>query len=337
DLAENIISLQPDIPVYRTKQILSWLYKSLINDPDAMTNLPQQIKLLLKDNYSFFLPEVDAMVVSKDRSIKYRLRLEDGELIESVLIPAAKKNTLCISTQVGCAHNCQFCSTGKMGFIRNLQSYEIVGQVINAASYLKNNGSSHLTNLVFMGMGEPMDNLENVLDALKMLQSNEGLSISPRHITISTCGVVPGIISLANSGIKVKLALSLNSAIESKRKELMPICKQYNLLELKQALLYYQRNSTYRVTIEYILFAGYNMGNEDLAALRKYIGDISCKINFIPFNVDGKSKFRAPTEAEITDFMQRAQILPQAITLRKSRGSDILGACGQLANSNQGD
>jgi 23S rRNA (adenine2503-C2)-methyltransferase len=187
-----------------------------------------------------------------------------------------------------------------------------------------------------MGMGEPLDNLDNVLSALRILQSQEGLSFSPRRITVSTSGVVPGIIALADSGIKAKLALSLTSAIDSKRSKLMPVNKQYNLIELKQALLYYLRKSSYRITIEYILIPSFNMDDDDLKALSKYVGDLSCKINFIPYNPGKDSIFRAPTVKEINDFMYRAQSLPQAITLRKSRGADIFGACGQLNKNNLG-
>jgi 23S rRNA (adenine2503-C2)-methyltransferase len=336
ELANKIKIEQLGSPVYRTKQLLFWLYKSYINEPDKMSNLPAEFKTYLLNNYSFYLPETDSKLVSSDKAIKYLLKLEDNELIESVLIPTEKKNTLCISTQVGCGRNCQFCSTAKMGLIRNLYNYEIVGQVIYAARQLKSSDNKKLTNLVLMGMGEPLDNLDNVLSALRILQSQEGLSFSPRRITVSTSGVVPGIIALADSGIKAKLALSLTSAIDSKRSKLMPVNKQYNLIELKQALLYYLRKSSYRITIEYILIPSFNMDDDDLKALSKYVGDLSCKINFIPYNPGKDSIFRAPTVKEINDFMYRAQSLPQAITLRKSRGADIFGACGQLNKNNLG-
>ncbi|HQP33060.1 MAG TPA: 23S rRNA (adenine(2503)-C(2))-methyltransferase RlmN [Candidatus Cloacimonas sp.] len=337
DLAKSIMSRQPDLPGYRIRQVLSWLYKSYNNEPDKMTNLPEEFRSFLKTGYSFSLPEIESKLVSQDGAVKYRLRLEDGELIESVLIPTEKKNTLCLSTQVGCARNCRFCATGTMGFIRNLEIQEITGQVIIAGKELKNSREAKLTNLVLMGMGEPMDNLKNVLISLQILQSNAGFSFSPRRITISTCGVVPGIIALADSGIKAKLALSLISAIEAKRQQLMPVSNKYNLIQLKQALLYYLRKTSFRLTIEYILIPGFNMESEDLSALRKFTGDLSCKINFIPYNPGRNSRFRAPTETEIKDFMQKAQKLPQAITLRKSRGADIFGACGQLTKNNTGE
>ncbi|HNX02490.1 MAG TPA: 23S rRNA (adenine(2503)-C(2))-methyltransferase RlmN [Candidatus Cloacimonas sp.] len=337
ELARNILSRQPGIPAYRTKQLLFWLYKSFCGEPEKMTNLPEEYKAFLQSNYSFFLPAIESKLVSRDGAIKYRLKLEDGKLIESVLIPTEKKNTLCISTQVGCAHNCIFCSTGKMGFIRNLETQEIIGQVILAEKEQKDSGNNKLTNLVLMGMGEPLNNLQKVLEALKILQSNEGLSFSPRRITVSTCGIVPGIIALADSGVKTKLALSLNSAIQTKRNQLMPVSKQYNLIQLKQALLYYLRKTSFRVTLEYILIPEFNMNNEDLTALRKFTGDLSCKINFIPYNPGRGSRFRAPTETEIKNFMSKAQNLPQAITLRKSRGADIFGACGQLTDNNRGE
>jgi len=221
-----------------------------------------------------------------------------------------------------------------MGFIRNLETQEIIGQVILAAKEQKDSGNKKLSNLVLMGMGEPLNNLQKVLAALTILQSQEGLSFSPRRITVSTCGIVPGIIALADSGVKTKLALSLNSAIQTKRNQLMPVSKQYSLIQLKQALLYYLRKTSFRVTLEYILIPEFNMNSEDLRALRKFTGDLSCKINFIPYNPGRSSQFRAPTETEIKNFMSKAQNLPQAITLRKSRGSDIFGACGQLTDNN---
>lgn len=348
--------LNEQFPKYRSKQLITWLYQHFENDPDRMTNLPADFKAYLSEHYSLALPELDARYPSKDGAVKYRYKLSDGAVIESVLIPESKKNTLCISSQVGCARKCSFCATGKMGLTRNLTTEEIVAQIILAFRECRiqseedasnptleqetkaisksqkepDDSTSRITNLVFMGMGEPLDNLDNVLQTLRVIQSEEGIAFSPRRTTVSTCGIVPGIIAFADSGIKAKLAISLNSAIEDKRTELMPINRKHTIPQLKQALLYYLRKAKFRVTIEYILIPGVNMGREDMNALRKFVGDISCKINFIPFNPAPGSQYSAPDTATVEEFMRAAKSLPQAITLRKSRGADVFGACGQL-------
>jgi len=321
-----------NFPKYRAPQLLAWMYKAFENDPAKMTNLPADFKAHLASNYSLALPRIEIVRKSADGAIKYLLKLSDGALIECVLIPERKKNTLCISTQVGCARGCSFCSTAKMKLTRNLEIHEIVGQIIVVGKELHtaSSGEARFTNLVFMGMGEPFDNQDNVLKTLQIIQSEKSLAFSPRRITLSTCGVVPGIIAMADSGIKAKLAISLNSAIDEKRNTLMPINKRYTLAQLKQALLYYLRISKFRVTIEYILIPGINMDAEDIKALRKFVGDISCKVNFIPYNPGKNAAYQAPTPEQIEIFMHKAKSLPQAITLRKSRGADILGACGQL-------
>ncbi len=321
-----------DMPAYRRQQLFAWLYKHFNNNPDTMLNLPVEFRSQLSDSYSFSLPEIETRLESRDGSIKYRLKLDDGAIIESVMIPDERKRTLCVSSQAGCARACSFCNTGKMKLVRNLETHEIVSQIIVASRELiiREGKDSRLSNLVLMGMGEPLDNLENVFNTLRLIQDNLSLAFSPRRTTLSTCGIIPGIIRMADSGIKTKLALSLNSAIDEKRSSIMPVNRQYPLSELKQAILYFKRKSSFRITIEYILIPGFNMGNEDIKALRKFVGDISCKINFIPFNPGPETSFQAPTARQIEDFLTKARALPQAVTLRKSRGADVFGACGQL-------
>lgn len=320
-------SLQGHFPAYRAKQVLDWLYKKCISSPDHMTNLPVDLKEHLRTNFSWDMPEIDARMVSSDSTIKYRLKLSDESLIECVMIPEGKKRTLCVSSQAGCSRGCKFCATAALKLKRNLETSEIIAQVMIVSQELY---PQRLTNLVFMGMGEPLDNLDNVLDALKILQDEQALSFSPRRTTISTCGVVPGIKKLAESGIKTKLAVSLNSAIEEKRQQIMPVSKQYPLNELKQALFYFRRKTNFRITFEYILIPEFNMSIADIKALGRFVDDLSSKINFIPMNPISGAEWRAPNPAEIDLFMQKAQGIRQAITLRKSRGKDILGACGQL-------
>ena len=326
DLEQQIISA--GFKPYRFRQLVKWLYVKAINNISQMTDLPADFKTYLKENYDFSLPSIKQSLTAKDGSTKFVLELRDGELIECVLMPEGNKNTLCISSQVGCSFGCAFCATGKLGHVRNLQVDEILSQVILAAQFLQ---EKKLTNLVFMGMGEPLDNLDNVVSSIRILQSDYGLQFSPRRMTISTCGVVPKIYELAELGIKIKLAVSLNSAIDHKRLELMPVTKVYNLVELKQAIMFFRRQSPWRITLEYIMIPGFNMDEEDARALTKFAGDISCKLNLISYNrVDGLP-WRSPTIKEATAFQERLRALPIAVTIRKSRGTDISAACGQLA------
>lgn len=330
---KDLESKLAQFPAFRYRQLMHWLYEKLIFDPDQMTDLPLALKGYLQENLSFDLPQIECEQVAQDHTTKYSLKLTDGNYIEMVIIPAPKKRTLCVSSQVGCARNCVFCATGQLGLTRNLDVAEIVGQIVIAASICQ---PERLSNLVFMGMGEPLDNLDNILKTLEIIQANETLSFSPRRTTVSTCGIPQQIIRLADSGIKTKLALSLNSAINSKRDTLMPVNKIHPLGEIKPALKYYLKKSTFRVTLEYILIPDINMGKDDIKALRQFAGDLSCKINFIPYNIVPHLPYRSPTEIELQEFLQQAQSLHQAITLRRSRGAGICGACGQLAGSHQG-
>jgi len=209
-----------------------------------------------------------------------------------------------------------------------LEVHEIVGQVVLASQLVK---PLRITNIVFMGMGEPLDNLTNVMSALEIIQAPEGIAFSPRRTTISTCGIVPSIIKLANSGIRTKLAVSLNSARESKRTELMPINETYPLEELKKALVYFRKKTSFKITFEYIMIPEVNMAWEDINALKKYVSDLSCKINLIPWNPVSGIAWTAPRNNQIDIFLNNTHVINQTVTLRKSRGGDILGACGQLA------
>jgi len=319
--------LSSEFPAYRSRQLLKWIYEKGVFDPFQMTNLPVTMQNYLAQTFDFSMPRIVQSLKSIDGSQKFRLSLSDEEQIEMVLMPETKKLTLCVSSQVGCARNCAFCATGKMNLHRNLFPHEIVQQFLLASQ----ESTRRITNLVFMGMGEPLDNMENVLSAIKLIQDNTTLAFSPRRTTISTCGIIPGIYTLADSGVKVKLAVSLNSARNSIRDELMPVNRKYPLTVLKKALLYFQKKNPFRITLEYILIPGMNMDDADLKALRQFSGDLSCKINFIPFNTLPFLPYLSPDEKEIESFLQKARAaLPQTITLRRSRGQDIQGACGQL-------
>lgn len=311
---------------------MKWIYPRAVNDISRMTDLPTDFKTYLTDSFDFSLPLIKHSLTASDGSTKFVLQLHDNELIECVLMPEGDKNTLCLSSQVGCAFDCAFCATGKLGPVRDLSVAEIVLQVIIARQHL---GEAKLTNLVLMGMGEPLDNLDNVLPAIRILQSDYALQFSPRRMTLSTSGLVPKIYELAATGIRIKLAVSLNSAINEKRDQIMPINRTYDLSELKKALLHFRKNSPWRITLEYIMIAGFNMGEEDARALQKFAGDLSCKLNLIAYNPVKGLPWKSPTAKEADAFLQRMQQMPIAVTIRKSRGTDISAACGQLAASNK--
>jgi 23S rRNA (adenine2503-C2)-methyltransferase len=318
----------PDEKKYRVNQILNWIYNNHEIDFYKMSTLPQNLREELATKFENFLPEIIKVDISKDGTKKFLLSLIDDNKIEMVLIPNDKKNTLCISSQVGCARNCSFCATASLGLIRNLEVYEILSQVFLAIKELKEN---KLTNIVLMGMGEPLDNLQNVIKAVKILQDEQCFSFSPRRITISTCGIIPELKELADSGLKIKLAVSLNSAIQEKREQLMPACKKYPLTELKNALLDFRKKTAFRITFEYVMIKDFNVGKEDTKALLKFLGDISCKLNVIKWNEVPSMPFKSPSEGEVAEFILRMQKLSSAVTFRKSRGWDINAACGQLA------
>jgi len=247
-----------------------------------------------------------------------------------VYMPSETKNTVCLSTQVGCSRACAFCATGKLGLKRNLTPTEILSQLM---ILFTKNPEQKLTNIVLMGMGEPLDNFDNVCMALQAMRADEGFSISGRRITVSTCGVIPRIYDLIDKDIKVKLAVSLNSAIDEKRTQLMPINQIYPLAQLKQALLTFRKHTAFRVTFEYIMLAGFNMGREDIQALLKFCGDMSCKVNLIKYNDISGSEWQSPSDRQVEYFVDKLNALPVAVTLRKSRGADIAGACGQLVGA----
>ena len=313
-------------PKYRFDQFLNGVYRNLENDFDKISTLPKKIKEELKYNIETALPEIVTKQTSTDGTTKYLLNLKDDNKIEMVLIPHKEKNTLCVSSQVGCSRGCEFCATAKLGLKRNLECNEIISQIFIA---MKELGDARLTNIVFMGMGEPLDNYDNVVKSVGILQ--ELFLFSPRKITVSTCGIVPKIELLALAGLKVKLAVSLNSAIQEKREMLMPVAVKYPLDELKNSLLTFKKKNPFRITFEYIMMKDLNMGTDDLKALIRFLGDISCKLNLIKWNPVPGLPYKSPTDREIESFRNKLMTLDSAVTYRKSKGDDIDAACGQLA------
>ncbi len=338
DDRQNILSLSKDelilflrrisAKTYVANQIFNWIYKKFVFDFDEMLNISKDMRAILKSEFHFDLPEILTIQKSEDGTKKYLLKLKDGMFVEMVMIPNSKKKTVCISSQVGCARNCNFCATAKMGLVRNLTVSEIVAQILLVSKDLF---PEKLTNIVFMGMGEPLDNYENVVQAIRFINKDETLLFSPRRITISTSGVIPGIEKLANENLNVKLAVSLNSGVNEKRNEIMPINKTYPLENLKKALLNFRKKSNFRITFEYIMISNFNMADSDIKALRRFVGDISCKVNLIPWNPVENLPYKSPSNSEIEKFRNKLlKNLNIAITLRNSRGQDIDAACGQL-------
>jgi 23S rRNA (adenine2503-C2)-methyltransferase len=315
------------------RQLFKWLYKTRQYDFELMTDLGKEMRKLLSEKYIFTLPELVKSQKSKDGTIKYLLKFEDDQLIETVLIPEDEsRTTVCISSQVGCALDCDFCATGKMGFKRNLTIGEIIGQLLFVKEQF---GENAFTNIVMMGMGEPLLNYDNVLGAIEIIMSHEGLNMSFRKFTLSTAGISPKIRSLADKGIKLNLAISLHSAIEAKRQKIMPIAKKYDLNSLKDAIRYYTTKTKSQVMFEYILFEGFNDKKEDIKALGQLFHGLPCKINILAYNPIKGLDFKRPSEDKLDWFGKELRRYISGVTVRKSRGRDINAACGQLAGKNR--
>jgi len=314
---------------YKAKQLAKWIYNKGITDFEQMTDLSKELRRKLKEiAYIERLKLIKRQISRIDQTEKFLFQLFDGKKIETVLMREKDRVTLCISTQVGCVLNCIFCATGKMGFERNLSAGEIVDQIICAKEHLKEN--EKITNLVIMGMGEPLLNYENTLKAIRIIQSELGLSISAKRITLSTVGIVPRIYQLADQGLKIKLALSLNAPQDELRRKLIPITKKYPLSKVLEALKYYAKVNDTRVTFEYVLIKDINDSKEQAKELAKLIRGIPCKINLIPYNPIKNCPFKKPDEDTLQNFRDTLHPRAPAVTLRKSKGEDIQAACGQL-------
>ena len=313
------------LPKFRAKQIYHWIHQKHVVSFDEMANLPLDVRKELKENFYISSPKVLKKQRSKDGTIKYLLELEDGELIESVYLKGGEgRFTVCVSSQSGCSLGCKFCATSKMGFKRNLLPGEILSQVYMMPK---------VNNVVFMGMGEPFLNYENVLKAVYILNSKEGINLGARKITISTSGIVEGIKKLADEKIQVRLAVSLNSAVEELRSTLMPVNQKYPLSELWEAILSYQRKTNRRITLEYILLGGINDSDKDLSALVMFCKGLDVNINLIPYNFYG-GEFKVSSKEKSSHFIEKLKSKGIESVLRVSRGNDIAAACGQLVAFN---
>ncbi len=323
---------------YRAAQICRWIYSEGADSFAAMTDISRADRETLRKTAEIRPPELSERLVSHDKTEKYLFSLQDGEKIESVLIPDEGRLTLCISSQAGCALGCRFCLTGAGGLRRNLLPHEITGQALVAerlaAAWAAPGQTAregrYVTNIVMMGMGEPLMNAENVFEALKRLMSPKMFNISSRRITLSTAGVVPGIKALGDSGLNVNLAVSINAPNDEIRDRIMPINKKYPLKELIKALKNYPLAPRRRITVEYVMLKGINDRVEHAAELGRLLRGLKCKINLIPFNEHAGSEFKRPEADSVLAFQERLHSMNYTAFIRESRGADILAACGQL-------
>ena len=331
------------LPAFRGKQVWHWVYQRGVRDFNDMANVPKDVRAMLAEKYSIDRPKVVAEQRSTDGTIKWLLSMADGQMVETVFIPEAERGTLCVSSQVGCTLTCKFCHTGTQPLVRNLGPQEILQQIMHARDVLDEwpkqgkpaNEGRDLTNIVLMGMGEPLYNYENVAHAMKICMDGDGMAIGKRRITLSTSGVVPQIKQCGDE-LGVNLAISLHATTDEQRSQIMPINNKYPLAELLEACRTYPGVSNVRrITFEYVMLKGVNDSNEDARRLVKLLRDIPSKINLIPFNVWPGSDFECSSDDRIEAF---AQILTDAgytAPIRKPRGRDILAACGQLKSASQ--
>jgi 23S rRNA (adenine2503-C2)-methyltransferase len=314
---------------FRLNQLLGWLYRGRARDFSAMSDLSKALRLRLSQETALAWLELGQVLTSGDGTRKLIFPLADGWRVESVLIPEEDHYTLCLSTQAGCRMGCAFCRTGQAGLGRNLSAWEISGQILSAQALIEQDPLP-LTNLVFMGMGEPLDNLDNLLISLEHILSSRGLGFSQRRVTVSTAGLLEQIQSLGQAS-PVSLAISLNAADDQLRSRLMPVNRRYGLDDLKAVLLTYPLKPTRRITIEYILLAGVNDSLEQAQALAGWCRGLRCKINLIPFNPHPGSPWQTPEEGRVLAFQEVLLRHNFTALLRRSRGQDVGAACGQLS------
>jgi len=314
---------------YRARQVFAWLYQKSATDFERMTDLPAPLRKELAQNFIVSIPKILQKTEAGDRTSKFLLELSDREKIEAVLIPSAetRETTLCLSVQVGCKYGCGFCRTATMGFKRSLESGEIVGEYLAVKSSLPTGFKIH--RLVIMGMGEPLDNLEALKPALQIFRSKHGMGCSPRRITLSTAGVVPRLQEAWSLGCN--LALSLNAAENEKRKRLMPITRNYPLPSLVKALRILDLRARQKLTIEYVMLKAVNDSMQDAQQLVKLLAGIEARVNLIRFNPFPGCSFRPSDERQVLAFQDRLRQAGFRCFIRKSRGAEILAACGQLA------
>ncbi|WP_339698091.1 23S rRNA (adenine(2503)-C(2))-methyltransferase RlmN [uncultured Roseivirga sp.] len=317
---------------FRAKQVYEWLWKKSAKDFDQMTNISLSTRELLKEKFSINHIKVDEMQRSNDGTIKNAVRLHDGMTVESVLIPTETRITACISSQVGCSLDCHFCATARLKRMRNLNPDEIYDQVVA----IKEEGELYfgrsLTNIVYMGMGEPLLNYQNVMESIRKITSPEGLGMSPKRITLSTVGIPKMIMRMADEDMKFNLAVSLHSAIDETRSKVMPINEKSDLNELAESLNYWYQKTNRKITFEYVVWKGINDDERHAHALAKYCGRVASKVNLIEYNPIDDGMFQQADPEKIDMYERILGDKGIIVNVRRSRGKDIDAACGQLAN-----
>jgi 23S rRNA (adenine2503-C2)-methyltransferase len=313
---------------FHARQLFRWIYKRGVTNFDLMTDLSKSLRARLQDEFTLTTPQIVSDETSIDGTRKLVLELADGKRIESVFIPDTPSMTFCISTQVGCAMACGFCLTGKMGLVRNLTAAEIAGQVRVLA--MATGMLDVPFNIVLMGMGEPLHNYDNTMKALRMLHTEPGLAISPRRVTLSTVGIVPGLEKLAREPLMPNLAISLHATTEEQRSMLVPPNKKYSLAQIIETCRKFPLKNRSRITFEYVMLAGVNDTSDDARRLVKLLSGIRAKVNLIPLNPAPGIPFERPSDERVDRFAQILADRHVTVSVRKSRGRDIRAACGQL-------
>ncbi|VAX36804.1 23S rRNA (adenine(2503)-C(2))-methyltransferase @ tRNA (adenine(37)-C(2))-methyltransferase [hydrothermal vent metagenome] len=321
---------------FRAQQVFEWIYQKGINSFDAMKNLPQLLRDSLKKDFIFKSNHVDKKEISKDGTTKFLFDLEDHQKIETVLIPTATRSTVCVSTQAGCKFGCKFCASGLDGWKRNLTSSEIIDQILQAKEESKKH-KKPLSHVVYMGTGESFDNFDNVMKSIRILNDKQGLNIGARRITVSTCGVIPKLKQFAKEGLQIELAISLHGYDNASRNVLMPVNKKYPFDELMVACREYVQQTKRQITFEYILIKDVTCTQNAVQSLKKAFKGIICKMNLIPYNFVKEFDYQSPTHKEVFLFKKQLDEIGIHATIRRPRGKDINGACGQLRHLQEMD
>jgi 23S rRNA (adenine2503-C2)-methyltransferase len=312
---------------FRASQIMDWIYKNNIFDFEKMKNIPKKLRTSLKENFYIEVPETVGMYESKEKdTFKYLYRYNDGNVIETVVMSYNRGNSICVSTQVGCRMGCTFCASTINGMVRNLTPGEIIGQILAAQMHFERK----ISNVVLMGSGEPLDNYDNVVKFISIVNSDYSLNIGQRHITLSTCGLVPEIIKLANRKLQITLAISLHSPEDLLRKQMMPIANKYAISEIIDACKYYIKTTGRRVSFEYALVNGVNDSSQHALKVAMLLKGMICHVNLIPVNQVKEKRFEKSSKNSIEKFLHILSQNGIETTIRKEMGSDINAACGQL-------
>ena len=313
-------------PKYHAKQILSWAYRKGVESFSLMSDLSIKLRKKLEGDFYLSSLNLKKRLISRDKTKKYLFELEDKNTIEAVLIPHKDRNTACLSTQAGCRYSCKFCASGALGFVRNLNQAEILNQILT----IKNDIGKDINNIVFMGIGEPLDNYEVLLNSIRMINAKYGFNIGQRKITISTVGLIEGIKKLSKEGLQIELSISLHSAIDKKRDKIITINKKYPLARLMSCLKDFARLTKRKITFEYLLLGEFNTTVDDAKRLVLLLRGLNCKVNLIPFNLVFSGNFLAPKKLEVLFFRDYLSKKHVDVTIRRPHGQDIEAACGQL-------